>query len=170
MPMRQVDAVHLPSQDRGWIERFLDRDGVRVIVHAVEPNSLRIGQRPGRIEQVAQRHAFPYRVAHQSSVESVTDAHQRRFLLDQIESFQILKPIGDRVLDKTVQFQVPEIDVHARIDDVFGHAIKQVVRRNRLDDATFVLGAVVTERGRAIKFPHQCKAATSDEQAESAQN
>src|SRR5437879_13200547 len=87
MPMRQVDAVHCPSKERGWVERFLDRNGVGILVDAAQPNSLGIREWSGGVKEVAQRNAFPNRVAHQSGVEPITDAHQRRLLLDQIESF-----------------------------------------------------------------------------------
>ena len=152
VPIRQIDAVHGPGEDGCRLERFLDRDRVGVIVHAIEPHTLRFGERPGRIDQIAQREAFPNRVAHQSGVESVADAHQCRLLLDDVESFQIQKAIGSRILNKAVHFQVPKIDIHPRVDHVLGHAIKQIVRRDRLHDAAFVLRAVVTERRGAPKF------------------
>ena len=45
--------------------------------------------------------------------------------------------------------------VHLRIHNVFRHAIELLVRRNWLDDPSFVLRAIVTKCGRAIKFPEQ---------------
>jgi len=67
---------------------------------------------------------FPNRVADQTGVEPVADAHQCRFLFNLIKSFQILKAIRDRILDEPIHFQMPEVDVHARIDHVLGHAIE----------------------------------------------
>src|SRR5260370_12531307 len=41
-----------------------------------------------------------------------------------------------RILDEAIQFQVPEVDVHARIDHVLGHAIKQERGRSRSEEHT----------------------------------
>ena len=59
------------------------------------------------------------------------------------------------VLHESDNFEVPKIDVYARINHVLGHAIKQIIRRNRLDHATLVLRAVVTKGRYAIKFARQ---------------
>src|SRR6266516_2758739 len=117
-----------------------------------------------------QRHAFPNGVADQSSVEPITDAHQRRFLFYRRKALQILKTISGGILDESGDFQMPKINVDARIDYILGHAIKRLVRRNRLNDSTFVLRAVVTEGGCAVKFAqHRCAPSRND-QAKSAQN
>src|SRR5437763_14068456 len=99
-----------------------------------------------------QRHAFPNGVADQSSVEPITDAHQRRFLLYRRKALQILKTISGEILYESGDFQMPKINVDARIDDVLGYAVKQLVRRNRLNDSTFVLSAVVTEGRCSVTF------------------
>src|SRR5207247_9795342 len=116
-----------------------------------------------------QRHAFPNGVADQSSVEPITDAHQRRFLLYRRKALQILKTISGGILDESGDFQMPKINVDARIDYVLGHAIKRLVRRNRLNDSTIVLSAVVTEGRCAVKFAqHRC-AVSRNAQASSGQ-
>src|SRR5207253_401324 len=89
---------------------------------------------------------------------------------DDGESFQILKSIRGWVLHESVHFQVPKIDIYSRIDHVLSHAVKEVVRRDRLDHATFVLRAVVAKRGRAIKFLNQTRATAGDGHAEPTQN
>jgi hypothetical protein len=65
---------------------------------------------------------------------------------------------------------MPYIDVHLGIDDVLGDTVEQVVRRNRPDDAAFVLGAVVAERRRAIQFARQRSSATSSRETNSTQH
>ena len=130
----------------------------------------RAGERRRRFEQIAHGHAFPTRVAHQTGIEPVADAHERRFLFDRIDRLDVLELERDRLLDQPVHFQVPEANVHLRIDHVLGHAIKLIVRRDRLDDASFVLRAVITKRGGAIKFAAERDSAAGDEHTESAQN
>ena len=73
------------------------------------------------------------------------------------------------ILHEPANFQMPHIDVHLGIDDVLGDAVEQVVRRNRLNNAAFVLGAVVAERSRAIQLPRQRNSATSRCETNSAQ-
>ena len=55
---------------------------------------------------------------------------------------------------------MPKGNVHTRIDHVLGHAVKLIVRCYRLNDAPFVLQAVVTKRSRAIKLTQNCGAAS----------
>src|SRR5207253_1064695 len=52
-------------------------------------------------------------------------------------------------------FKVPKINIHLGINHILRHAIKQLVRRNRLDDAAFVLRSVVAECCSTIKFADQ---------------
>ena len=65
---------------------------------------------------------------------------------------------------------MPQIDVHLGIDDVLSDAIEQVVRRNRLDETAFVLGAVVAERRRARQFARQRGSPTSRRETNSTQH
>ena len=74
------------------------------------------------------------------------------------------------VLHEPADFKMPYIDVHLGIDDVLGDTVEQVVRRNRLNDAAFVLGAVIAERSRAIQLPRQPDSATSRCETNSAQH
>src|SRR5205807_1453767 len=89
-------------------------------------------------------------------------------LLDRSDGGEIFEPILARILDEAVHFEMPQVHIHARIDDILGHAIKQFVRRDRLNDAAFVLRSIVTKGSRAIKFPHQTNATAGNEQAEPA--
>src|ERR1700730_1895837 len=116
------------------------------------------------------RHTFPDGVAHQAGVQSVADAHERCLLLDRSDCGKIFEPILARILDEAVHFEMPQVNIHARIDDVLRHAIKQFVRRDRLNDAAFVLRSIVTKSSRAIKFQHQTNATAGDEHAEPAQD
>ena len=65
---------------------------------------------------------------------------------------------------------MPQVHVHFRIDDVLCDAIEQVVRRNRLNDAAFVLRPIVAERCSAIKFSPQGHPATSGSEPNCAQH
>src|SRR3954447_23411672 len=65
---------------------------------------------------------------------------------------------------------MPYIGVHLRIHDVLGDTVEQVVRRNRLNNAAFVLGAVIAERSRAIQFAGERSCATSGCETNSAQH
>ena len=56
---------------------------------------------------------------------------------------------------------MPQIDVDRRIDHVLGDTVEQVVRRNRLNDGTSVLRAVIAEGCCAIQFARQPDSATS---------
>ena len=116
------------------------------------------------------RHTFPDGVAHQAGVQSVADAHERCLLLDRSDGGEIFEPILTRILDEAVHFEMPQVHIHARIDNVFRHAIKQFIRRDRLNDTAFVLRSVITKRSRAIKFPHQTNATAGNEHAEPAQD
>src|SRR5207244_7693180 len=51
--------------------------------------------------------------------------------------------------------QGAKINIHPRIDDILRHAIKQFGRRDRLDNAAFILRAVVTKGRRTIKLASQ---------------
>ena len=65
---------------------------------------------------------------------------------------------------------MPQIDVDLRIDHVLGDTVEQVVRRNRLNDAAFVLRAVIAEGCCAIQFARQRDSATSSCETNSAQH
>jgi len=54
------------------------------------------------------------------------------------------------------------MDIHSRIDHVLRHTIKQLVRRDRLDDVAFVLRAVVAKRRSTIKLASQRDPAARD--------
>ena len=118
------------------------------------------GKRNGLVEQIAQRNAFPDRVAHQARVQSVADAHERGFLLGRCEAGKILKSPRSAILYKPAYFEMPEINVHLGINNILCDAIKQFVRCDRLDDLAFVLCAVITECCDSKKLASQRKAAT----------
>jgi hypothetical protein len=106
----------------------------------------------GRFQKIAQPETFPPGVADQAGIQSVADAHQRGFLFDGWNILQMSKSIGSVVLDQAGYFQTPKIDIHSRIDHIFGHAIEQTVWCDRLDDTAFVLRAVVTEGRSPLKL------------------
>src|SRR5256886_1238718 len=81
------------------------------------------------------------------------------------KSLKILKPPFRPVLHEAKDFEVPQICIYMRIDHVLGHAVKQIVRCNRLDDATLVLCAVVTKGRGAVKF--SCQGDTTSGQSNS---
>src|SRR4029077_1156026 len=85
------------------------------------------------------------------------------------ESYKILESPGRRVLHQPADFKMPYIAVHLGIDDVLCDTVEQVVRRNRLNNAAFVLGAVIAEGCRAIQFARQPNSATSRCETNSAQ-
>src|SRR5205823_12926574 len=118
---------------------------------AVEPDFRGARDGRGRREEHAHRHTFPLRVTHQAGIESVADAHQGRFLLDGGERFEPVEPIGLARLDEAGDLEPPEIGVHLWIDNVLRYAIELVVRRDRLNDAAFVLSAIVTEGRGALE-------------------
>ena len=91
-------------------------------------------------------------------------------MFDGIHHLQIVEPIHAGILHQAVYFQMPKLNVDARIDNVFGHAVKLVVWCDRLDDAAFVLQAVVTECRRAIKFARQGHATASQRDSNRAQD
>src|SRR5207244_946738 len=128
------------------------------------------GKHAGLIKQVAQRNTFPHGIANQARVQTVANAHESGLLRRRFESYKILKSPGCGVLHEAADFQVPQVDVHLGIDDVLSDTVEQVVRRNRLNDVAFVLGAVVAERSRAIQFARQRSSATSRREANSAQH
>ena len=169
VPMRQRHAIHLVSNERGRLHRFLQRDGISIIVYAPKTNACSLRKWCRRFEQIAQHHAFPDSVADQSGIKSIADAHQCRLLFDRSHRFQILEPIHAGLLHEPVYFQVPELNIHARIDNVFGHAVKLIVWSDRLDGATFILQAVVAEACRAIKSARQAQATASQRDADRAQ-
>src|SRR5205823_13231875 len=117
-------------------------------------------QRRGGIDEVAQGQTFPDRIADQAGIESVANAHQSGLLFHESESFEIAEPVCRPVLHEPVDFEVPKIDLYPRVNDVLGAAIEQLVRRDWLDDAAFVLRAVVAEGGGAIKLTQQRRAST----------
>src|SRR5581483_11021351 len=97
-------------------------------------------------------------------------AHESGFLFPGFESPQIVQPPNRAILYQPADFQTPDIGVHAGIDHVFGDAIKQLVRRNRLDDAALVLETVVTECRGAIEFARQRHSASSHSQSNRAEH
>src|SRR5262249_44477500 len=113
------------------------------------------GNNASLIEQIAKRNTFPYSIADQARIQTVADAHERCLLRGWLESFKILKAPCRRVLHEANDFEMPYIDVYFRIDDVFGDAVEQVVRRNRLNNAAFIFRAVIAECCDAIQFPRQ---------------
>src|SRR5207302_9217925 len=109
----------------------------------------------GPIQNVTQWKTFPDSIADQSRIQTVADAHQRCFLLLHFKSQQIVEPPRGGVLHEADYFKVPKINIHPRIDDILRHAIKQFGRRDRLDNAAFILRAVVTKGRRTIKLASQ---------------
>src|SRR5262249_11503952 len=145
-------------------------NGVGVIVDAVESDAFCAGHRTRGIEQIAQHDSFPTSVAHESGIESVADTHERRLLFDFGERLQVLESVASRGLHQSIDFQMPKIFIHPRIDHVLGHAIKQIVRRDRLYLTAFVVRAVITKRRRIIKFSEQANATAGNENAEAAED
>src|ERR1700730_17670705 len=165
VPIRQRNAVHFVSKERSRIQCLLQRNGVGVIINAVQARARGISQRVGWFDQVAQGEAFPIRVAHQSGIEAVADAHESRLLLDGIKSFQIFEAIRRAVLHKAVHFQMPKANIDTRVDNVLCYTIKQYGEDPRLYDAAFVLRAVVAEGGDAKKFAYEGDAASGEDQS-----
>src|SRR4030095_9941927 len=64
----------------------------------------------------------------------------------------------------------PKTDTPPRIDHVLRHAIKQFVRRDRLDDAAFVLRAVVAKGRGTIKPPSQRDPTARNRSSDCAEN
>ena len=152
MPVRQPDAVHFVRKQRRRVHCLLQRNGVNVVVDAVKAHARGARKRRGLVEQIAQGQTFPKGVTDQAGIQPVANAHQRRLLLDRRKSQEILKPPGRPIPHQTVHFEMPKTNIHSRVNHIFGHAIKQIVGRDGLNDAAFVLRAIVTESGHAIKF------------------
>ena len=89
MSIRQFCSIHYEGDERGRVHCFLERNGVGVIIDAVQPHSLRPGKRSGCLQQIRHRNSAPNRVTHQAGVESVADAHQGRFLIDHLHCLEI---------------------------------------------------------------------------------
>ena len=129
-----------------------------------------VGKRRGPVKQVTQRNTFPEGIADQARVQAVADTHERRFLLDLFPSHKVLKSPRGPVLHESVHFKVPEINIHPGIDHILCYAIEQFVRRNWLDDAAFILRAVVAECCSTIKFSRQRNSATRGSNSDYAQD
>ena len=136
----------------------------------MQTHSRSAGNNAGLIEQIAQRKTFPNGIADQPRVQAVADAHQRCFLRGWLKSYKVLEPPCRRVLHEPADFKMPQIRVDRRIDHVFGDAVEQVVRRNRLNHTAFVLRAIVAEGCGAIQFSRQRHSATSRCEANCAQH
>src|SRR5205823_9858050 len=91
---------------------------------------------------------------------------QGRFLVDHLHALEIQKPVGVWMAHQAGHFEMPEASVHPRIDYVLGHAIKLIVRGNRLDVRTFVLRAVVAESRDAKKLARDGGASASKKKTE----
>ena len=52
MPVRQLDAVHFVREQRRRLHRFLQRNGIVVIVHAVETHARRARKWHSLIKQI----------------------------------------------------------------------------------------------------------------------
>src|SRR2546430_1202944 len=139
-------------------------------VAAVSADTSGVRKRRSLIEQIAQRKTFPDSVADETRVQPIADTHQCRFLLGRWKSSQILEAPFRPILHEPNNFEVPKIDIYARIDHVLGHAIKQIVRRNRLDAVTLVLRPIVTKSRCTIKFARQSDAATGESDSNCAQH
>ena len=64
VPVRQRNAVHFVGEQRRRLHRFLQWNGVGVIIYAVEAHARGAGKWCSLIKQIAQRNTFP---------DSVTD-------------------------------------------------------------------------------------------------
>ena len=84
--IRQWNTVHLVSEQRARLHRFLQRDSVGVIIDTVQPDARGAGQHAGLIQQIAQRKTFPNGIADQARVQTIADAHERGFLGGWFES------------------------------------------------------------------------------------
>src|SRR6266508_3006397 len=161
VPIRQLGAVHLISKQGGWLQCLIEWNCVGVIIDTVKAHARSAGQRNRPVQNVPQRKTFPDSIADQSRIQTIANAHQRRFLVLHFESHQVVEPPCGCVLHKSPYLKMPKVDIHPRIDHVLRHAIKRFVRRDRLDDSPFVLRAVVAECCGTIKSASQRNAASS---------
>ena len=159
VPIRQLPAVHFISKQSGWFQRLLERNRIGVIIDTMKAHTHRAGKRHRPIQNVPQRETFPDSIADQACIQTIANAHQRRFLLLHFESHQVVEAPCGRVLHKSAYFEMPKVDIHPWIDHILRHTIKQFVRRDRLHDAAFVLRAVIAKRRSTIKLASQREAA-----------
>src|SRR4029434_1844722 len=161
MPVWQPDAVHFVRKQRRRIHGLLQRNRVSVVIDAMKAHARAARKRCRLVKQIAQRQTFPDSVTDQARIQPVANAHQRRFLTGRRKSEEILESPGRPIPHHTVHFKAPKTNIHSRIDNVLGYAIKQIVRRDWLDDTPFVLRAVVTKGGHAIKCARESAPAAS---------
>src|SRR5581483_7266124 len=133
--LRDGLPVHEVGDERVWLHRLRDGEGIAVAVDRGQDDVVRIRLRRGTLQEIPEADARPYGRRYELAAHGVADAFERADLLHRVEDEQLV--VGDRVraLDVAGDLELPRRGIDARLHERRVDGVVILVRGDTWRDA-----------------------------------